>query len=406
MAQQSSAVLSVTSPADRSQLIAAIADAIAQRRDDILEANTLDLEISREMAVPDLLVDWLKLTPERLQSATQLLEQLSHAPDPLFTTERVAESVVACEAYGIRKALGTIAFVYEAFPELAAIAAGFCIRTGNVLILRGGSEASSSNRMMTDVIQAVLEDADLPQGCVQLIAASEGETLRELLTLDDYINLVIPYGRSSLIQKVAKQATVPMLTTAMGNCYLFWSLTGSVDHVQHMIVDSHQSEPDPVNAIDHVLIHRGCNSGAIASLFGDLKTKGFKLKGAQDLSDKIPGIEPVKDADWSRASLSRTISFMYVDCLDDAMSWINRHSSGHADAIVTESYVESRQFATHVTSNNIYINASPRFYRHHPQTGSMTLAVSNQSNQCQGLIDLNALTSVQRVTQSHTSTGR
>ncbi|MEB3211488.1 MAG: gamma-glutamyl-phosphate reductase [Leptolyngbyaceae bacterium] len=399
LAQQSSAVLSVASHDVRSRVILAIAEAIAHRQDDILEANTLDLEVSREMAVPELLIDWLKLTPERLQLTSQLLRQLSEAPDPLFTTERVAESVVTCEAYGIRKPLGTVAFVYEAFPELTAIAAGFCIRTGNVLLLRGGSEASSSNQMFATVIQAVLDEMDLPQGCLQLIPADEGETLRDLLTLEDYVDLAIPYGRSSLVQKVVKQATVPVVKTAMGNCYLFWSLTGAVEQVQHMIVDSHQSEPDPVNAIDHVLIHRGCNYGSIAALFGDLRSSGFKLKGGPDLSDKIPGIDPVKDSDWHHASLNQTIVFRFVDSLDDAVSWINRHSSGHADVIVTDSYSESREFVTQITSTHVYVNTSPRFYRYHPKTGGMVLAMTHQSNQNQGLVDFNSLTTIQRVVQ-------
>jgi glutamate-5-semialdehyde dehydrogenase len=401
MAQRSSTVLSVASPHIRSHVIATIAEAIAQRQDDILEANTLDLEISREMAVPELLIDWLKLTPERLQSATQLLLRISQAPDPLFTTERVSDSVMTHEVYSVRKALGTVAFVYEGFPELAAIAAGFCIRTGNVLILRGGSEANSSNRMIAEVIQSVLEDMGLPQRCLQLVPANEGETLRELIALDHYIDLVIPYGRSKLVQQVIKQATVPTLRTSMGNCYLFWSLTGSVDQVQHIILDSHHSEPDPVNAIDHVLIHRGCNSGAIASLVGDLKAKGFKLKGDQGLSDKIPGIEQVNGSEWSHAFLTKTVAFMFVDSLDDAVSWINRHSSGHADVIVTDSYQESREFVTHINSTSVYVNTSPRFYRYHPQTQGLSFAMTNQSSHHHGTVDVNALTTIQRIVQSN-----
>lgn len=404
MAQQSSAVLSVVDRNTRSHVIRAIADSISRQQDAILEANTLDLEVSREMAVPDLLIDWLKLTPERLQSTCQLLVRLSDAPDPLFTTDRVAESMVNCDAYGIRKALGTIALVYEGFPELAAIAAGFCIRTGNVLLLRGGSEASSSNQIMAQVIQTVLDEANLPQGCLQLVPSNQGDTLRDLLALDSYIDLVIPYGRKSLVQQVVKQSAVPVLKTAMGNCYLFWSLTGSVEQVQHIIVDSHRSEPDPVNAIDHVLIHRGCNSGAIASLFGDLKAKGFKLKGETDLSDKIPGIDSIKDSEWQHAFFDKSIAFKFIDSLDDAVTWINRNSSGHADVIVTESYSESREFVTHISSTSAYINTSPRFYRYHPVTGGVAFGMSNQSSQRQGVINFNTLTSTQLVVQGNSPT--
>lgn len=389
----------------RSQIILRIAEALHQKQDDILEANTLDLEVSREMAIPELLIDWLKLTPERLQSTCQLLERLSDVPDPLFSTERIDESVANYEAYGIRRPLGTIALVYEAFPELAAIATGFCLRTGNVLMLRGGGETASSNQAITRVIQDILNDADLPQGCLQLVPSNQGDVLRELLTLDGYIDLVIPYGRPNLIQQVIKQATVPVLRTAIGNCYLFWSLSGDVEQVQRIIVDSHEGEPDAVNAIDHILIHRGCNSGTLASLFGDLKARGFKLKGDKDLRDKIPGLESVKDSDWNQATYDRSIAFKFVDSLDDAVMWINRNSNGHADGIVTDSYGESREFATAINSASVFINASPRFYRYHPESGAIALGMSNQATHPRGVIDFNTLTSVKRIVQGTVGDG-
>jgi glutamate-5-semialdehyde dehydrogenase len=399
IAQQSSAALFGVHHKIRSQIIHTIAEAIRRKQDDILEANTLDLEVSREMAIPELLIDWLKLTPERLQSTCQLLERLSEVPDPLFSTERVSESAFNYETYGIRRPLGTIALVYEAFPELAAIATGFCLRTGNVLMLRGGGETSSSNQAITNVIQEILNDAGLPQGCLQLVPSNQGDVLRELLTLDTYIDLVIPYGRPNLIQQVIKQATVPVLKTNIGNCYLFWSLSGDVEQVQHIIVDSHQGEPDAVNAIDHILIHRGCNSGTLASLLGDLKAKGFKLKGDKDLRDKIPGLDSVKDSDWNQAAYDQSITFKFIDSLDDAVMWINRNSNGHANVIVTDSYAESREFATAINSASVYINASPRFYRYHPESGAIALGMSSQATHQRGIIDFDSLTLVKRIVQ-------
>ncbi len=399
IAQQSSAALFAVHHRTRSHLIRTIAEAIHRKQDDILEANTLDLEVSREMAIPELLIDWLKLTPERLQTTCQILKRLSEAPDPLFSTEGVDDSVASSEAYGVRQPLGTVALVYEAFPELAAIATGFCLRTGNVLMLRGGGETTSSNQAITTVIQEVLNNAGFPQGCLQLVPSDQGDILRELLTLDAYVDLVIPYGRPNLVQQVIKQATVPVLKTTLGNCYLFWSLSGDVEQVQHIIVDSHQGEPDAVNAIDHVLIHRGCNSGTLASLLGDLKAKGFKLKGEKDLRDKIPGLSSVKDTDWNQGAYGKSIAFKFVDSLDDAVMWINRNSNGHADVIVTDSYAESREFATTVKSASVYINASPRFYRHHPNSGAIALGMSNQAAHQGGVINFDTLTSVKHVIQ-------
>ncbi|MBA4456462.1 aldehyde dehydrogenase family protein, partial [Cylindrospermopsis raciborskii CS-506_B] len=142
----------------------------------------------------------------------------------------------------------------EALPELGAIAAGFCLKTGNSLILKGSTEASHSNRAIAEILQTAILDAGLPSGCVELITAEHGTSIRDLVTQEDYLSLVIPYGRSSLIQQVVRQATCPVLKSAMGNCYLYWSLNGSLEMVRWMVLDSHESEPDPVNAIEKVLV--------------------------------------------------------------------------------------------------------------------------------------------------------
>lgn len=398
-AQQSSAALSVADGRLRSEAILKAAEAIRQKQDDILDANTLDLEASREMAVPELILDWLKLTPERLQLTIDILKRLGETPDPLRSVVHGSEAIEHSDVYGIRTPLGVVALVYESFPELGAIAAGFCLRTGNVLMLRGGSEASHSNQMMTHVIQHVLADTGLPQSCVQLVPSDQGDVLRDFVTLDGYLNLVIPYGRASLVQQVIKQANVPVLKTSVGNCYLFWSMTGSAEAVQHTILDSHQSEPDPVNAIEKVLVHRGCNSGWLASVFGDLKAKGYKLKGDADLLAKFPGLAAVEEGEWSQAYLDKTIAFKLIDGLDEAIAWINQHSSGHADCIITESYDESRQFAIHINSATVYINTSPRFYRYPPEGSPIALGMSSQRGHRRGFISLNALTSIKRIVQ-------
>ncbi|MGB3491175.1 MAG: glutamate-5-semialdehyde dehydrogenase [Elainellaceae cyanobacterium] len=402
-AQQSSIALATAGGKRRSTVIAALAEAIHEKQDDILEANTLDLEASREMAVPNLVLDWLKLTPERIHATVQVLEQLGMAPDPLHAETVSDSSVEHCDVYGLRSPVGTIALVYESFPELAAIAAGFCLRTGNVLLLKGGSEAAQTNQVITHIVQDCLAEADLPQSCIQLIPSEWGDVLRELVTLDPYIHLIIPYGRASLVQQVLKQATVPVLRTSIGNCYLFWSISGPEDLVKHIILDSHQSEPDPVNAVEKVLVHRGCSSGSLASLFADFKAKGLKLKGDSELVSKFPGLAPMSDAEWHQPFLNKTVAFRFVDGVDEAIAWINQHSNGHADCIVTDSYRESRQFVMTISSASVYVNTSPRFYRYPQEGNPVALGMSNQRGTQRGLIGLDALTMIKRVVQGNSS---
>lgn len=389
---------------DRTRALLLMAEALKDRQDDILEANTLDLETSREMAIPDLVLDWLKLTPERLQTAGQILQRLAELSDPIQQVLNIPSlQVDQCQTYYQLTPLGVIAFISEAFPELGAIAAGLCIRTANSLILRGGVEASHTNQVLAETLKLAIEDAGLPNDCIQLLQPDYGDQVRELVMQDQFINLVIPYGRSSLVQQVVRQATAPVLKTAIGNCYLYWSPSGSLEIARSMILDSHLSVPDPVNAIEKVLIHRHHSSSSLMLLWTSLKDKGFVLKGDSILTAEFPEIFPIEatEPEWDQAYLNRSIAFKVVDGLEAAIAWINRHSSGHADCLATESYQESRQFAIEIGSAMTYINASPRFHRNPKRGSPIALGMSNQKGQRRGLISVETLTTLRHIIQGN-----
>ncbi|WP_414583444.1 glutamate-5-semialdehyde dehydrogenase [Scytonema sp. PCC 10023] len=393
--------LGTTKGADRSRAVLAMAEAITRSFDDILEANTLDLEASREMAVPDLILDWLKLTPKRLEMAVDILQRLGELSDPLRRVRHGDYQLDDSQTYTQLMPLGVIAFIYEAFPELGAIAAGLCIKTGNSLILKGSTEASHSNAAIANALLSAVTEVGLPAGCLQLITEEHGTSIRDIVTQDQCLNLVIPYGRSSLIQQVVRHSTSPVLKSAIGNCYLYWSPNGSLEMVRWLIIDSHQSEPDPVNAIEKVLIHRQALPSSLTTLWNSLKEKGFEIKGDTELVEAFPQLQLVKDGEWQSAYLTKTVAFKLVDSLEDAISWINRYSSGHADCIVTESYQESRQFALGVNSASSYINASPRFSRNPSRGESVFLGMSNQKGHRRGLISLESLTTVKHIVQGN-----
>jgi glutamate-5-semialdehyde dehydrogenase len=378
-----------------------MAKALKRDANDILEANTLDLEASREMAVPDLILEWLKLTPERLQTTIQILQRLSELGDPLRRVLNAPYQIEHSQVYCQLMPLGAIALVYEAFPDLGAIAAGLCLKTGNSLILKGGSETSHSNDVIVQSLQSALQQTGLPVACLQLLPCEQGASIRDLVTLDQYINLVIPYGRPSLVQQVVRQATAPVLKSAMGNCYLYWSPTGSLDVARWVIADSHESEPDPVNAIEKVLIHRDQKPSSLTMLWNSLKEKGFEIRGEAQLVADFPQLNPADPSEWNQAYLTKTVAFKVVDSLDAGIAWINRYSSGHADCIVTESYQESRQFALEINSASTYINASPRFYRQPKQGDAIFMGMSNQKGHRRGLIGLETLTTLKHIVQGN-----
>ncbi|MCM0589606.1 MAG: glutamate-5-semialdehyde dehydrogenase [Gloeotrichia echinulata IR180] len=400
-AYQASLKLGIAKGVDRSRAVLAMARGLERSFDDILEANTLDLEASREMAVPELILDWLKLTPTRLETTVGILQRLGELSDPLRRVRNAEYQQEDSQSYSQLMPLGVIGFIYEAFPDLGAIAAGLCIKTGNCIILKGSTEASHSNAAIAEVLQTAVTEVGLPPGCIELITAEHGASIRDLVVQDQYLNLVIPYGRSSLVQQVMRQATCPVLKSAMGNCYLYWSLNASLEMVRWMIIDSHESEPDPVNAIEKVLIHRQALPSSLAVLWNSLQDKGFEVKGDAELQEAFPQLQLAKEAEWGNPYLTKTVAFKLVDSLEAAIAWINQHSSGHADCIVTESYQESRQFALGVNSASTYINASPRFSRNPSRGETVFLGMSNQKGHRRGFISLETLTTVKHIVQGN-----
>ncbi len=398
---QASLKLGTTKGIERSRAVLAMAQAIENDFDEILEANTLDLEASREMAVPELILDWLKLTPSRLENTIKILQRLGELSDPLRRVRTADYQQEDSQSYTQLMPLGVIAFIYEAFPDLGAIAAGFCIKTGNSIILKGSTESSNSNTAIANSLQTAITKVGLPEGSVELITDEHGASIRDLVTQDQYLNLVIPYGRSSLIQQVVRQATCPVLKSAMGNCYLYWSVNSSLEMIRWMIMDSHESEPDQVNAIEKVLIHRQALPSSLSVLWGSLKEKGFELKGDAELVAAFPQLQLAKDEEWGIPYLTKTVAFKLVDSLENAIAWINQYSSSHADSIVTESYQESRQFALGVNSASTYINASPRFSRYSLRGESVFLGMSNQKGHRRGFISLETLTTVKHIIQGN-----
>ncbi len=372
-----------------SQALAAMGKALARDQDDILEANTLDLEISRDMAVPDLVVDWLKLTPERVQTAASIFQRLAAMGSNLSTAEGFG-SGGGTQA----RPLGIVGFVYEAFPDLGAIATALCIRTGNAIVLKGGSEASRTNQAIASILQSTLKEVGLSP---PLILPIEPTAVSRLdLAQCAGIDLLIAHGRPSLVAQIVQQASIPVIPSRMGNCYLYWSASGDLDQVYQMIAQSHAGTPDAVNRIEKVLLHESHSENAITRLWNQLQEKGFEVRADGAIARNY-SLEAANSSDWDTAYLRRTVAFRQVSDCAAAVNWINLHSSGHADSIVTADYAESRQFMARCRSASVYINASSQFVRNPQQPGEIALGMSDYKGAAGGLIGLGVLRSRQRI---------
>lgn len=387
--------LALTSSKHRQLAIASMVSALKAAFQDILEANTLDLEASRQLEISELLLDWLKLTPERLQRYIDLLARLGELSAMYGSIDLGAQSSER-HSYSQVKPLGTIAFLYEALPELATLIAGMTIKTGNSLVLRGGAEAQHSNLAIATALRAGLEGADLPPDAIQLVD-SNPSLLYGLLTDNKQVNLAIVYGRPSTIRQFTQQATVAILPAAIGNCYLYLGANGDMDLVRHAIADSHVGEPDAVNAIEKVLIHVDRPPASLTLLWKHLKDKGFQLRGDRDLvANYGEYLRLAQDAEWQQPYLRKVVAFKLVESVDEAVATIDRYSSGHADCIVTDSYLETQKFVAGINSACVYINASSRFYRHQRGSDRIWLGMSNDRVSQRGAIGLAALTTTQQ----------
>ncbi|MEM6714264.1 MAG: aldehyde dehydrogenase family protein [Cyanobacteria bacterium P01_C01_bin.147] len=373
------------------QVLRLASQAFQDATDTILEANTLDLEASLEMAVPELVVEWLKLTPERLNTAITILERLSRLDSvSSFTYGTQLAIAPTAHSYLLGEPLGIIAFVYEAFPELAMIAAGLSLRAGNALILKGGHEASQTNQVIADIFQSVLTQVGLPEQVIVSISPNEGEAARRWLMQTTELDLLIPYGRASLVQQIVREANSPSLATAIGNCYLYWAHTAPAEVVAKIVASSHQGNPEPVNGIEKILVDEKVSPAAWSELMQLLQDSNLAAKEltAPSLS---PGSHSPDEELWYEAQLKQVILMAKVPHLNEAIALINRYSSGHADCIVTNSHQESMQFTSQVCSASIYVNASPRFQRNASQTSAIALGMSSQRGLKGGRITLETL---------------
>jgi glutamate-5-semialdehyde dehydrogenase len=397
--RRAATTLGKTDSQTRNQVIQRLAEELREHQNELLEANTLDLEMSRELAVPGVVLNWLKLTPERLSRVGSILDQLVHLPDPLMSHPMMLPTA---QGYMQATPLGIVGLVYEAFPELPLLLAAMCWKTGNGLLLQGDMAGRNSNQFVVELLQKILGEIGLPEACVQVSGTDYNQGMQTLAAVD----LVIPYGRPRFIQQMHQQARVPTLCPTMGNCYLYWSESCHSEQARTLILDSHVGCPEAVNAIEKVLIPPALKTSRLTLLWGALKEQGFEIRGDAEMVAEFPDLILATKEEWHQPYLQKTVAFRRVADLDHAVQWINAHSHGQADCLATESYAESRRFALNIQSATTYINASPRFSRQWggPQ-GTVALGTCSRRSLYPGVISLQTLLATKQIIQGNDGAG-
>lgn len=364
-ARAAQAAIAALHPDERRTLAGRMADEIAHGTEVILDANARDIARAREASLGTAMLDRLLLDELRLASIADALREIATQPDPLgeVTRREIRPNGIVIERQ--RVPLGLIAMIYEARPNVTADAAALCLKAGNAVLLRGGSEARNSNAAIAGCLHAALRAQDLPEAAVSLVADPAREHVLELLQLSDLVDLAIPRGGESLIRFVAEHARVPVIKHYKGVCHLYVDAAADVECALELLVDGKTSRPGVCNALETLLVHRDIASRFLPSALSLLARHGVEVRGCERtrMQSAYAGVEvkPADQADFDAEYLDLIIAVRVVDSLDDALAHIARHGSDHTEVIATEDTAAAEAFVRGTRSSAVMVNASSRF---------------------------------------------
>ncbi|KAA6453161.1 glutamate-5-semialdehyde dehydrogenase [Bacillus swezeyi] len=378
---------------NKNEALSLIAEALRSHQDDILEENRKDIEMGKEKGFSPALLDRLSLSPERLNDIADAITLLIKLNDPVGDSLETIRKENGLLIEKVRVPLGVVGMIYEARPNVTVDAATLCLKTGNACVLRGSSSAINSNKALVRVIRATLDKSVLPKDAVQLIEDTSKETAKQLFTLNDGLDVLIPRGGKNLIDMVVRESTVPVLETGAGNCHLFIDESAQSAMAQQVVINAKTQRPSVCNAIETVLIHENWADQHTKDLLQKLEEAGVKIKGDQTICDLFPSAEPAEELDWETEFLAPLISIKTVKSLDEAIRHIHRYGTRHSEAILTENEENARFFLTSVDAAAVYHNASTRFTDGFEFGYGAEIGISTQKLHARGPMGLEALTS-------------
>ncbi len=360
-AQTASRALVTASTQQKDAWLLASAEAIERQRDPIRAANDTDVSAARRTDMSAANIDRLTLTPARLRAMAEGLRQVAALPDPIGEIREDAVRPNGLRVQKIGVPLGVIFFLYESRPNVTVDAGGLCVKAGNAVILRGGKEATHSNRALHAILQRELATAGLPTDAVQLVPTLDRAAVGLLLKMDDRIDLVIPRGGESLIRRVAAEATMPVLKHYQGNCHVYVDERADLSMAERIILNGKCQRPGVCNATESLLVHAAIAGEFLPKLVASLRTAGVEIRGCPQTVERIPEATLATDADYAAEFLGLILSVKVVTGLPEALEHIRRFGSKHTDAIVTADAATAREFVAKVDSAAVVVNASTRF---------------------------------------------
>jgi glutamate-5-semialdehyde dehydrogenase len=343
--------LGVSSSAERDGALMAMAAGLIERRDEILEANARDMEAARASGTAPSLLDRLALDPKRLEAIASALEALAALPDPIGEVVEGHTLPNGIRLNKVRVPLGVVAIIYEARPNVTADAAGLCIKTGNAVIMRGGSLAAESNMALTRVLADSAEKAGMPEGCIQSVESTSREAAEELMGLHGHIDVLIPRGGAGLIRSVVENAKVPVIETGVGNCHVYVHEDADPGMARRIVVNAKCQRPGVCNAAESLLVDESVYQQILPPILAELEKNGVVIVGDERVValGAVRHVELATEEDWATEYLDLKISVKVVAGLDEAIDHVNTYGSKHSEAIVTDDYAASQRFLAEST---------------------------------------------------------
>jgi glutamate-5-semialdehyde dehydrogenase len=374
-----------------------IAKAILREKDSLLAANAKDLAAAQENGLESALLDRLTLTAKTVDSMAEGLLQIASLADPIGQMNNFKYMPSGIQVGQMRVPLGVIGIIYEARPNVTADAAGLCIKSGNAAILRGGSEAIHCNQALAKLVHEGLEKAGLPKEVVQVVETTDRAAVGELITMKDYVDVIVPRGGKGLIERISNDARIPVIKHLDGNCHVYIDSEADFDKALRIVENSKTQRLGTCNTAESLLIARSVAKEMLPKIAEMLIRKGIEIRGCAETCALVKQAKPATDEDFYTEYLDAIISCKVVDDLDEAIAHINQHSSQHTESIVTENYTKARRFLREVDSSSVMVNASTRFADGFEYGLGAEIGISTDKLHARGPVGLDGLTSLKYV---------
>ena len=396
-AKEASYILGNLSSKDKNDALYAMADFLIENSKIIIEANKKDLEASRIKGTSESMLDRLALNEARIEGMANGLRQVAALEDPVGEVLGMWTRPNGLQIGKKRVPMGVIGIIYEARPNVTSDAAGLCFKSGNAVILRGGSEAINSNKAIAEALREGLKSVGLVEDAVQLVEDTSREVATEMMKLNDYIDVLIPRGGAGLIKAVVNNATVPVIETGTGNCHIYVDEDCDFEMAKNIIINAKTSRPSVCNAAEKLLINEKIAGKFMPIIFEALRENNVEIRGDESLKALDDSVILASEEEWYNEYLDYTIGVKIIKDIDEAINHINKFGSGHSEAIVTKSYEASQIFLQKVNAAAVYVNASTRFTDGEEFGFGAEIGISTQKLHARGPMGLKELTTIKYI---------